>query len=291
VNAAALASVGALLEQARALGVDRLDAQWLLGHVLGRSRAWLVANGEALPDATQHAAIAELLQRRAAGVPLAYLVGMTGFHGLVLRVTPDVLIPRPETELLVDWAVEMLRGEGAAVAAPSVVDLGCGSGSIAVALKHAVPHATVLATDLSRAALDVARGNASRLGLDVGFAESDWWRGLAGRRFHLAVSNPPYIAGGDPHLPALRHEPALALTPGGDGLDALRAIVANAAAHLHPDGWLLVEHGCDQADAVRALLRTAGFDAVATRDDLARLPRCTGGRRAAVEIAAATGIR
>jgi release factor glutamine methyltransferase len=159
-----------------------------------------------------------------------------------------------------------------------VVDLGTGSGAIALAVKHRHRAALVSAVDLSPEALSVATDNARRLGLPVAFHAGAWWRPLAGRRFDLALSNPPYIAGGDPHLAALTHEPLLALTPGGDGLDALRAIVAGAPAHLAPGAWLLLEHGYDQADAVATLLRAAGFAAVQTRRDLGDQPRCTGGR-------------
>jgi len=185
-----------------------------------------------------------------------------------------VLVPRPETELLVEWALECLPAE----AAVDVIDLGTGSGAIALALQRERPLARVHASDASADALAVARGNAQRLGLAVQFVHGDWWAPLQGRRFALAVSNPPYIAGDDPHLPALVHEPRGALTPEGDGLDALRRVVRDAPAHLLPGAWLLLEHGHDQADAVQALLHAAGFEAPQTRADLAGLPRCTGAR-------------
>jgi release factor glutamine methyltransferase len=196
-----------------------------------------------------------------------------------------VLVPRPETELLVDWALELLAaapGAGrdeADAGAPSVLDLGTGSGAIALALKHRQGRLAVSASDVSAAALAVARRNAARLELAVDFVESSWWQAFAGCRFHLAVANPPYIAAGDPHLAALRHEPRQALTPGGDGLDALRAIVAGAPAHLRPGGWLLVEHGFDQGRAVRALFEAAGLTDVGSRTDLAGHERASGGRR------------
>jgi release factor glutamine methyltransferase len=175
--------------------------------------------------------------------------------------------------LLVDWAIELLGS----AANPRVVDLGTGSGAIALAVKHACPAAQVLATDISAAALRVARANAERLGLELEWLESAWWSAFDDRRFELVLCNPPYIAGGDPHLAALQHEPALALTPGGDGLDALRQIISGARAHLAPNGWMLLEHGFDQADAVQALLREHGFTGVTTRRDLGAQPRCTGG--------------
>jgi release factor glutamine methyltransferase len=257
------------LEHARARGVARLDAQLLLAHRLQRSRAWLIAHDDEPVDA---AALEPLLARRGLGVPLAYLVGQREFHGLRLDVNEAVLVPRPETEALVDWALEL---PGAA----SAVDLGTGSGAIALALKQRRPTTAVCASDASAQALAVARGNARRLGLEVEFALGDWWAPLAGRRFALALSNPPYISAGDTHLDALRHEPQSALVAGADGLDALRCIVAGAPAHLLPGAWLLLEHGHDQAEAVRALLRAAGFEAPVTRADLAGLPRCTGARR------------
>jgi release factor glutamine methyltransferase len=260
------------LRQARAAGVARLDAQRLLEHHAGRPRAWLIAHDDETLDAAAAARYAADLERRAAGVPLAYLVSEREFHGLTLTVSPAVLVPRPETELLVDWALELLPP------AAEVVDLGTGSGAIALAIAHARRDARVTATDASAAALAVAQANAERLGLAVGWAAGSWWQPLAGRRFDVALSNPPYIAGDDPHLAALQHEPRGALTPEGDGLAALRDIVAGAPAHLAAGGRLLVEHGFDQAPAVQRLLADAGFEAVETRADLAGLPRATGGR-------------
>ena len=269
------ATVAGALAEAKAAGIDRLDAQLLLAHVLAQPRPWLLAHDDALLDAAQREAFAALLARRLMGEPVAYLVGAKAFHGLTLQVDASVLVPRPDTELLVDWAIELLGN----AAGRSVVDLGTGSGAIALAVKQACPGASVLATDLSEAALAVARANAARLGLDVSIRQGAWWGGLGERRFDLVLSNPPYIAGGDPHLAALQHEPALALTPGGDGLAALREIVAGAARHLRPGGWLLLEHGHDQADAVQAMLARDGFAGIETRRDLGRQPRCTGGHR------------
>ncbi|MDT7837511.1 peptide chain release factor N(5)-glutamine methyltransferase [Aquabacterium sp. OR-4] len=269
-------SVREALAQAAALGLDRIDAHALLGHALQRPRAWLIAHdADPLPPEAARA-FATACHQRADGVPVAYLLGEREFHGLALQVTPDVLVPRPDTETLVDWALALLPALGAA---PRVLDLGTGSGAIALAVAHRHPAAQVLATDLSPAALAVAQGNAQRLGLPVAWAQGTWWQAVAaGACFDLVLSNPPYIAGDDPHLPALRHEPRLALTPGGDGLDAYRAIVAGAAAHLAPGGWLLFEHGFDQAAPVAALLQAAGLTEISTRLDLEARPRCTGGR-------------
>lgn len=269
-----MTSVASLLQSARAAGVDRLDAQLLLAHVLQRPRAWLIAHEDAVLDAQQLAQAQAALGRRATGVPVAYLLGEKEFHGLMLAVNADVLVPRPDTEVLVEWALELLA---AARAGAEVADLGTGSGAIALALKQACPPAKVCAVDTSAAALAVARANAERLALAVEWLRGHWWSALGARRFDLVVSNPPYIAEGDPHLEALRHEPQQALTSGADGLDAIREIVAGAADHLHAGAWLLLEHGHDQAAAVCTLLREAGFEAVATRPDLAGLPRCTGG--------------
>jgi release factor glutamine methyltransferase len=277
-------TVAAALAQARARGVDRLDAQLMLASLLGVTRSALIAHDDGAVPVDAAARWAGWLARRAAGEPLAYLLGTKEFHGLALEVNADVLVPRPETELLVDWALELLaatprtsrdRGDADVL---SVLDLGTGSGAIALALKHRQPSLAVSASDVSAGALAVARRNATRLGLAVDFVESSWWQAFAGRRFQLAVANPPYIAAGDPHLTALRDEPRQALTPGGDGLDALRAIVAGAPAHLCPGGWLLVEHGFDQGRAVRALFEAAGLVGVATRVDLASHERATAGR-------------
>jgi release factor glutamine methyltransferase len=270
-------TVAEALAAARAVGLDRLDAQLLLAHHLGRDRGWLLAHDDD-PLASDVLVRFEVdVRQRAVGVPLAYLTGVREFHGLALQVSPAVLDPRPDTETLVDWALQMLQD--AREAAPAVVDLGTGSGAVALAIAHRCPRARVTATDLSNDALAVASANARRLGLDVAFASGPWWSAVPGQRFSLAVSNPPYIAADDPHLPALRHEPLMALTPGGDGLDAIRAIVAGAAPALLPGAWLLIEHGWDQAEAVRALLSAEGFEDVQSRHDLAGHARCSGGRR------------
>lgn len=270
-------TVAEALAAARAAGLDRLDAQLLLAHHLGRDRGWLLAHDD---DALMPEVLVRFdadVRQRADGVPLAYLTGVREFHGLALQVSPAVLDPRPDTETLVDWALERLSNDDEDQ--PRVIDLGTGSGAVALAIAHRCPRARVTATDLSDAALAVASANARRLALPVQFAAGPWWSAVPGQRFSLAVSNPPYIAGDDPHLPALRHEPLMALTPGGDGLDAIRAIVAGAGQALLAGAWLLIEHGWDQAEAVRALLHDAGFVEVQSRHDLAGHARCSGGRR------------
>jgi release factor glutamine methyltransferase len=200
----------------------------------------------------------------------------------VLAVDSAVLVPRPDTETLVDWALALLDGELRDTPAPALLDLGTGSGAIALALKNGCPRARVWAGERSADALAVARGNATRLGLDVRFVEGDWWRALDDAKdapaFDLVVSNPPYIAAGDPHLAALAHEPLAALVAADDGLADIVRIATGARGRLRAGGWLLFEHGWEQAAAVRALLGRTGFDHVATRDDLAGRPRCTGGR-------------
>ena len=270
------ATVAQALRAVAALGLDRLDAQLLLLHALGRpvhERAWLLAHDtDALP-ADAWATLSRLGARRVAGEPVAYLLGEKEFHGLALQVDARVLVPRPDTETLVDWALDVLQGQ----VGPHVLDLGTGSGAIALALQHARPDAQVDAVDASADALAVARQNGRRLGLPVQFSQADWLDGAA-TGYGLIVSNPPYIAAGDPHLPALMHEPASALVSGADGLDDIRRIVRDAPSHLAAHGWLLLEHGHDQADAVRALLAAQGFAEVQSRPDLAGIARCTGGR-------------
>jgi release factor glutamine methyltransferase len=266
--------VATALADARAQGLDRLDAQLLLGHLLQRPRSWLIAHNDApLPEVTARA-FAAGCQRRAAGEPLAYLLGQREFHGLTLQITPDVLVPRPDTETLVDWALDLLPAGTPA----QVLDLGTGSGAVALAVAHRRPLARLTATDLSPAALAVAQANAARLGLSLAWAGGHWWQALpAQARFDLVLSNPPYIAGDDPHLPALRHEPLMALTPGGDGLGALTEIIAGAAPHLKGGSWLVLEHGWDQAGAVRSAMQAAGLTQISTRHDIEGRDRCTGG--------------
>jgi release factor glutamine methyltransferase len=281
------------LAAARALGLERLDAQLLLLHALEKpadARAWLLAHDtDLLPEAAARQFDA-LSQRRAAGEPLAYIVGRKEFFGLDLQVDSRVLVPRPDTETLVQWALDILL---ATVSAPppaaretpvalEVLDLGTGSGAIALALAHSLQAASrparLLAVDASTDALAVARANAARLGLkNVQFLESSWLQQVSGR-FALIASNPPYIASADPHLAALTHEPLQALTAGADGLDDIRQIIAQAPAHLQPGGWLLLEHGYDQAGQVCELLTRQGLVQVQSRQDLAGIERCSGGQ-------------
>lgn len=263
--------VGALIG---ASGLPPAQARALLAHVLGTTREALVARPQRSVDEASAAAFARLAARRRAGEPLAYLLGACEFYGRAFEVDARVLVPRPETETLVELALARLRAQRA----PRVLDLGTGSGCIAITLALECPAAIVFATDADPGALCVARANAARLGAPVRLACGDWFEPIAGR-FDLIVSNPPYVAAGDPHLADLRYEPQRALTPGRDGLACLRTVVARAPAHLAPGGWLLVEHGYDQAAAVRELLRDAGFTQVATERDLAGIERVTLGSR------------
>jgi release factor glutamine methyltransferase len=265
-------------EGTRALRDDvaRREAVLLLRHVLGVSDAWLIAHPDDLVDVVQAAAFRGLVERRARGEPVAYLTGTRGFHALELQVTPDVLIPRPETELLVDCALRRIPED----MEWAVADLGTGSGAIALAIAKARPRAKVVATDASGAALAVARANADRLALrNVQFAHGDWCAALGDARFDLIVSNPPYIAESDAHLREgdLRFEPAAALASGSDGLDAIRIIVRDARAHLRDGGWLLFEHGFDQGPAVRELLAARDYAEVFTERDLEGRERVSGG--------------
>ena len=264
------------LAAAVAAGLDRLEAQQLLLHALGKpatDRAWLVAHDRDAMGAEALQQFNEFARRRGSGEPLAYITGQQEFFGLRLKVDPRVLIPRPDTETLVDWALEILQQ---LPGAPAVVDLGTGRGAIALAIKHRHPAAAVQAVELSAAALAVAQDNAQRLGLALRFHLGDWWQPLADQRFDLIVSNPPYIAGSDPHLPALRFEPLEALTPGGDGMKALLTLIDGAPDHLCPGGWLLLEHGYDQAEAVATALRLRGFTEAVLRLDLGCQPRVSG---------------
>lgn len=280
------------LQQAQAMGLDRLDAQLLLLHSLQRplhDRAWLLAHDRDALNTNQHAAWQDALQRRLCGEPVAYITGHKDFFGLTLSVDARVLDPRPDTETLVEWALALLKpvappaptAPAAQTAQPlRLIDLGTGSGAVALALQNAWPDAQVWAVDVSEEALAVARANAQQLQLPVRCIVSNWLAQVdrpASGGFDLIVSNPPYVAEGDPHLASLKHEPLLALTSGADGLDDIRRIIAQAPTHLAPGGWLLLEHGWDQADAVQNLLRQAGFDHVQSRQDLAGIERCTGG--------------
>lgn len=270
------------LAAAQSQGLDRLDAQLLLLHALGKpgdARAWLLAHDtDTLPEQAAEDFRAMCL-RRIAGEPLAYVVGYKEFFGLTLLVDARVLVPRPDTETLVGWALERLQAPGIPPV-PAVLDLGTGSGAIALAIAHSLQtesrQANIVAVDASAGALEVARGNASRLGLGLDFLQSHWLEEVSGH-FHLIVSNPPYIASADHHLEDLAYEPLSALAAGTDGLDDIREIVRQAPRHLLPDGWLLLEHGYDQAEAVCNLLAQAGFAQVQSRLDLAGIARCSGG--------------
>lgn len=256
----------------------RHEAEILLGHVLDRSRAWLFAHADFVLDDDARARFEHLLASRRYGEPVAYLIGHRGFWTLDLAVTPDVLIPRPETELLVELALERIPVDLDC----AVADLGTGSGAIALAIASERPRARVLATDASAAALAVARGNAERLGIgNVDFVQGDWCVALGTRTFSVIVSNPPYIVAADPHLAQgdLRFEPPAALASGEDGLDAIRRIAATAPDHLDPGGWLLVEHGYDQGPGVRELFAAHGLADVQTVSDLAGCDRIGLGLR------------
>jgi release factor glutamine methyltransferase len=262
------------------------EARLLLGYVLDRPAAWLIAHDDDMLEEADLLRFASLVARRKGGEPVAYLVGHREFYGREFAVSPAVLIPRPETEMLVDLALAQEVGVGAtakctATGATSILDLGTGSGCIAVTLALEIRQAEVTAVDTSAAALSVARENAERLGATLRLQRSNWFDQLAGETFDLIVANPPYIATTDPHLAAgdLRHEPEPALASGADGLDAIRQIVAGAPRHLRPRGRLWLEHGYDQAAAVHELLAAAGFDDIQQHRDVAGIVRVSGGRR------------
>ena len=252
--------------------MDRVDAQVIMAEVLGVNRAWIAANPMRILTESEDAKIDMLATQRALGQPIAYLLRRREFYGRDFTVNADVLIPRPETETLIEASLPRLGPRA------SCLDLGTGSGAIALAIKRLSPAARVTATDASAAALAVARRNAEHNGVAIEIVEGSWWAAVEARRFDIAVANPPYVAAGDPHLAELRHEPRAALTPGGDGLGALRTIAAGAPDHLFAGGWLIVEHGFDQGASVRDLLAEAGLVAIETRCDLAGLERATAGR-------------
>ena len=282
------ATIRDALAAARADGIDRLDAEILLLHALGHAqhdRAWLIAHDDDTLNADAAARFQSFCARRLAGEPAAYLTGFREFYGLALRVDARVLDPRPDTETLVDWALELIPRD-----APwCIADLGTGSGAIALALAQQRPAADVWATDSSADALAVARANADRLRIPIRFARGDWCGALGQERFDLIVSNPPYIAESDPHLPALASEPRAALAAGPDGLRDLQRLCRQAPTRLKPGGWLLLEHGWNQAEAVRALLRQSGFQGVRSKRDLAGIERCSGGRVPAPERPSKSG--
>ncbi len=294
MTAALALTLAQAISAATACGLERLDAQWLLLHALGsptQGRAWLLTHDADTLTPSQQATFDAAVQRRCNGEPLAYITGTREFFGLPLQVDARVLDPRPDTETLVEWALDVLEllpaakgssfplplgeGRGEVTPAPTLLDLGTGSGAIALALKHAHPELHVTAVDASPDALTVARANALALNLPIEFIQSHWLQNVT-EKFHLIVSNPPYIASADPHLKALHHEPLQALASGPDGLSDIRQIITQARAHLHPGGWLLLEHGYDQAEPVRALLMAEGFEQVQSRRDLNGIERCSG---------------
>ncbi|HET7400797.1 MAG TPA: peptide chain release factor N(5)-glutamine methyltransferase [Usitatibacter sp.] len=266
----------AALEEATA-AIGKVDAQAIFTHLLGVNRAYLAANPMRVLTETEDARIDSLVARRSMGHPVAYLLGRREFYSREFGVGPDVLIPRPETETLVEQALLRVGDHG------RCLDLGTGSGAIAITLACERPGLALTATDTSAAALAVARANAAALGCAerIDFRAGAWYAAVAGERFRLIVANPPYVAAGDVHLEQgdLRFEPMGALTDGSaDGLDSIRTIVAEAPAHLEADGWLLLEHGHDQARAAHALLAAAGFDTIVSIADLAGVPRVAGGK-------------
>jgi release factor glutamine methyltransferase len=254
----------------------RIEVQCLLQAVLQVNRAFLLTHPEQLLAADQHARYMALFERRLRGEPIAYLLGGREFYGLTFKVSPETLIPRPETELLVELALQHIPQQGEC----RVLDMGTGSGAIALSIAHARPNAEVVAVDASVAALEVAQFNTQQLGLgNVRLLHSDWFSALQGERFDMIVSNPPYIATDDAHLAQgdVRFEPRTALVSGTDGLDDIRRICASAHAYLNPKGWLLLEHGYNQAAQVRAILQQAGFSEVFSARDLAGMERVSGG--------------
>jgi release factor glutamine methyltransferase len=273
-------TVAALLQASR---LPLLEARALLAHTLGCAREVLVAHPERTVDGAIADRFAQLVARRRKGEPIAYLLGEREFYGRSFVVSPEVLVPRPETELLVQLANERAQ----TFASPRVLDLGTGSGCIAITLALEVARAEVVAAEIRVGALEVARVNASRLGARVEFIASDWYAAVPDH-FDLIVANPPYVAQGDPHLSDLRYEPAVALVAADDGLSCLRRIIEGAPAHVRQGGWLLVEHGYDQAVRVRAMFSGAGFEAIETRRDSVGIERVTVGRWAFLQASEAS---
>jgi len=261
-------------EALRGVGIDAREARLLLAAAAQLPEARVAAHPELILEDVVYARFADWVARRRAGEPVAYLTGWREFYGLRLAVTPAVLIPRHESELLVERALVALPEH----AAPRVLDLGTGSGALALAIKHARRDAQVIAVEASAAALEVARGNAARLGLQIDWRRGAWFAAVPGERFDVIVCNPPYVAQGDPHLLQgdLRFEPRDALVGGADGLDAIRGIATGVHEHLRPGGWVFLEHGFDQAGGVRQYLNAAGLVAVETWSDLAGHPRVSG---------------
>ncbi|MBV4398036.1 peptide chain release factor N(5)-glutamine methyltransferase [Advenella alkanexedens] len=262
-------------------GLPLLEARMIVGHVLNVSRAWMIAHDSDAIDMEHLESIQDMFRRRLAGEPMAYILGQREFMGLVFKTNPSVLIPRPDTELLVEIAIDLLQNQPGAM----MLDMGTGSGAIAVSVAHYCPQAVVMASDKSAEALAVARENAQNLAVRVGFVESDWYEQLPAGKFDLIVSNPPYIHHADSHLEQgdLRFEPPQALTDFSDGLSAIRKIIAGAGDFLRDGGWVWLEHGWDQAENVRSLLIEAGFVNVESRKDLSGIERISGGQWAISE--------
>jgi len=274
-------SIADALRWATSAGIDRLDGQLLLLHAVGRpnhDRSWLVAHDDQRLQAPEVGTFEALVARRLAGEPLAYIIGVKEFFGLSFGVSNAVLIPRPDTETVVQWALQTINALETDASTPHILDLGTGSGAIALAIKSQAPQCLVTAIDASATALAQAARNGQQLGLDVTWRQSDWFASVDHLLFDVIVSNPPYIAANDPHLRDLRHEPLSALASGADGLDDLRHIIAHSGPYLREGGWLLLEHGYDQAKPVAELLKAAGFKAIGHQTDLGGVTRCTGGR-------------
>lgn len=269
-------TIGELLQRAANVA-DRVDARWILQKILNVDTAFLIAHAEQLLSTEQVAHFQQMLAKRVAGEPIAYLTGRRGFYDLILEVTPDVLIPRPETELLVEIALSKIPSDRKC----NVLDLGTGSGAIAIILAKHRSGACVTAVDFSPAAMAIARRNARIHAVEnIVFVEADWFSGFASEKFDMIVANPPYVAEGDPHLKEgdLRFEPLTALVAQDNGLDCIRTIITQASDYLEPSGWLMLEHGYDQAAVCRELLDKAGFTHLFTRPDLAGIDRVTGGQ-------------
>ena len=274
-------SIADALRWATTAGIDRLDGQLLLLLAVGRpnhDRSWLFAHDDQRLKASEVGAFEAHVARRLAGEPVAYIVGVKEFFGLSFAVSNAVLIPRPDTETLVQWALQIINALDTDTSTPRILDLGTGSGAIALAIKSQAPQCCVTAVDASATALGQAARNGQQLGLDVTWRQSNWFASVDQLPFDVIVSNPPYIAANDPHLRDLRHEPLSALISGADGLDDLRHIVARSGPYLREGGWLLLEHGYDQAEPVAELLKVAGFTAIGHQTDLGGMTRCTGGR-------------
>jgi len=274
-------SIADALRWATSAGIDRLDGQLLLLHAVGRpnhDRSWLVTHDDQRLQAPEVGTFEALVARRLAGEPLAYIIGVKEFFGLSFGVSNAVLIPRPDTETVVQWALQTINALETDASTPHILDLGTGSGAIALAIKSQAPQCLVTAIDASATALAQAARNGQQLGLDVTWRQSDWFASVDHLLFDVIVSNPPYIAANDPHLRDLRHEPLSALASGADGLDDLRHIIAHSGPYLREGGWLLLEHGYDQAKPVAELLKAAGFKAIGHQTDLGGVTRCTGGR-------------